>query len=189
MPLTPKRDSSAAAVSPPVAAKAPIAGATGCSASARPCASCGPSDMSGSIVHHDLDQRIAAGGQSLRHIGGERRASGASSPSSVSRRRPGNAPRCRSPPARAQPTRDAPASEPTTISVPDALGGNAQRLDVQLVGVEAGQRMRETGAADEEGRRRRMQARFGDQVQIVVGLGIADRDHVALGGATARTWP
>ena len=47
--------------------------------------------------------------------------------------------------------REAPASEPTTIRVPEALDRDPRRLS-DIAGLEAGQRMRETGAADEESR-------------------------------------
>ena len=87
--------------------------------------------------------------------------------------RPANASRCRSPAVRRAAERDAPASEPTTISVPDVRPEfSAARA---LAGIEISQRMRKAGAADEE--RRRRSCRLASAIRcIMLGLGIADGD-------------
>src|ERR1700677_1030558 len=127
MPFTPKRDSSTAAVSPPVAAKAPIAGATERSASARPCESRGPSDKLGSsFITISISASPPPASRCITSAASDPRLAPPSS--SIS----GATGKCATDPVASSSRaaeRDAPASEPTTIRVPEALaaigGGSA----------------------------------------------------------------
>jgi hypothetical protein len=130
----------------------------------------------GKPIHHDLDEDIAAFGETLLDVCSDFGAVGIiTTQCSRLDREVSHSPVC----VQTKRGRSRSGGERADDGqCPESAGRNAQRLDA-LGDVEASERMRQTCAADEGARWRRIQAGLCDQAQVVLGLRVADSDNIA----------